>query len=150
MGMVEYIYAKALTEIILLSGDSLQEEKIDALRKIIGRANLYRKDGFLEDIICGFVQKKADMILHATRKGELNEITKPAKPYYDGNEIRSSSQYDTEEEEMILWSITSFAGPLVLAGNERYKKLFCKLLPEQAKQIFLEEFTERKKEKDVA
>ena len=148
--MVEYIYAKALTEIIFLVDDSLQEERIDALRKIIGRANLYRRDGFMEDIVCGFVQKKADMILHATGKGELNEIIKPAKPYYDGNEIRNSSRYDTEEEEMILWSITSFAGPLVSAGNDRYKKLFCKLLPEQAKQIFPEEFTERRKEKDVA
>lgn len=65
--MVEHEYAKALTELVLRTDDPLQEEKIDALRKIIGRANAYRKEGFLEEII------------------------KSAKPYYDGNELDGSN-----------------------------------------------------------
>ena len=102
----------------------------------MGRAYAYKKEGFLEEIICKFVQKKADMILRATKKGELNEIIQMPKPYYDGNKIVSPSKYDTKEEELILWSSTSLKGPLVSAGYERYKELFCKLLPEQGKQVF--------------
>ena len=134
--MLEYEYAKVLTELIVSERDPLLEEKWAALRKIMGRADAYKKEGFLEEIICKFVQKKAEMILRATKKSELNEIIQMPKPYYDGNKIVSPSKYDTKEEELILWSSTSLKGPLVSAGYERYKELFCKLLPEQGKQVF--------------
>ena len=134
--MLEYEYAKVLTELIVSERDPLLEEKWAALRKIMGRAYAYKKEGFLEEIICKFVQKKADMILRATKKSELNEIIQMPKPHFDGNKIISPSEYDTEEEELILWSSTSLKGPLVSAGYERYKELFCKLLPEQGKQVF--------------
>ena len=53
----------------MVSGrDPLLEEKWEALRKIIGRADAYKKEGFLEEIICKFVLKKAEMILRATKK----------------------------------------------------------------------------------
>lgn len=141
--MLEYEYAKVLAELMVSERDPLLEEKWAALRKIIGRADAYQKEGFLEEIICKFVQKKAEMILRATKKGELNEIMQMPKPYYDGNKIVSPSKYDTEEEELILWSSTSLKGPLVSAGYERYKELFCKLLPEQGKQVFPENFMNR-------
>lgn len=141
--MLEYEYAKVLAELMVSERDPLLEEKWAALRKIMGRADTYKKEGFLEEIICKFVQKKVEMILRATKKGELNEIMQVPKPYYDGNKIVSPSKYDTEEEELILWSSTSLKGPLVSAGYERYKELFCKLLPEQGKQVFPENFKNR-------
>lgn len=138
--MLEYEYAKVLTELIVSERDPLLEEKWAALRKIMGRADAYKKEGLLEEIICKFVQKKAEMILRATKKSELNEIIQMPKPHFDGNKIISPSEYDTEEEELMLWSSTSLKGPLVSAGYERYKELFCKLLPEQGKQVFPENF----------
>lgn len=148
--MLEYEYAKALTELILLEEDPLLEEKFLALKAIMGRALYYQKEMFVEELICNFLQKKLKMILQASKKGELNDIVKVVKTYYSGGKFTTLSQYDTEEEELIIWSITSFKGPLIPAGYDRYKELFCKLLPEQARKIFPEKFKENDKRNEAA
>lgn len=58
--MLEYEYAKVLSELIASERAPLLEEKWAALQKIIGRANAYKKEGFLEEIICKFVQYYAE------------------------------------------------------------------------------------------
>lgn len=143
--MLEYEYAKALAELFLLEADPLLEEKLLALKEIMRRALYYQKEMFVEELICNFLQKKLKMILQASKKGELNDIVKVVKPYYSGGKITTLSRYDTEEEELILWSATSLKGPLIPAGYERYTELFCKLLPEQGRKIFLEKFKEESK-----
>ena len=47
-------------------------------------------------------------------------------------------KYDTEEEEVLLWSLTSLQAPLNDPAYKRYEELFCRLLPEKAKILFPE------------
>lgn len=91
----------------------------------------------LEEIILGFVQKKTGMLQKAKTKGELQEISKPPKPVYNGNGF-TPGKYDTEEEEMLVWSLTSLQAPLNDPAYKRYEELFCRLLPEKAKILFPE------------
>ena len=93
----------------------------------------------LEEIILGFVQKKTAMIQKAKTKGELQEISKTPKPIYNGNGF-TAGKYDTEEEEVLLWSLTSLQAPLNDPAYKRYEELFCRLLPEKAKDVFPERY----------
>lgn len=135
--MLEFEYAKALAEIVWKENDTLAEERIQALQSIFRRAWYYQERGMLEEIILGFVQKKIKMIQQAETKGELQEIGRPPKPVYNGNGF-TPGKYDTEEEEMLVWSLTCLQAPLNNQAYERYKELFCRLLPEKAKILFPE------------
>lgn len=135
--MLEFEYAKALAEIVLKENDTLEEERIKTLQSIFQRAWYYQERGMLEKIILGFVQKKTAMLQKAKTKGELQEISKPPKPVYNGNGF-TPGKYDTEEEEMLVWSLTSLQAPLNDPAYKRYEELFCRLLPEKAKILFPE------------
>lgn len=135
--MLEFEYAKALAIIVWKENDTLAEERIQALQSIFQRAWYYQERGMLEEIILGFVQKKIKMIQQAETKGELQEIGRPPKPVYNGNGF-TPGKYDTEEEELLVWSLTSLKAPLNNQAYERYKELFCRLLQEKAKILFPE------------
>ena len=135
--MLEFEYAKALAEIVLKEDDTLEEERIKTLQSIFQRAWYYQERGMLEEIILAFVQKKTGMLQKAKTKGELQEISKPPKPVYNGNGF-TPGKYDTEEEEVLLWSLTSLQAPLNDPAYKRYEELFCRLLPEKAKILFPE------------
>ena len=135
--MLEFEYAKALAEIVLKENDTLEEERIKTLQLIFQRAWRYQERGMLEEIILAFVQKKTGMLQKAKTKGELQEISKPPKPVYNGNGF-TPGKYDTEEEEMLVWSLTSLQAPLNDPAYKRYEELFCRLLPEKAKILFPE------------
>ena len=135
--MLEFEYAKALAEIVLKENDTLEEERIKTLQLIFQRAWYYQERGMLEEIILAFVQKKTGMLQKAKTKGELQEISKPPKPVYNGNGF-TPGKYDTEEEEVLLWSLTSLQAPLNDPAYKRYEELFCRLLPEKAKILFPE------------
>lgn len=135
--MLDFEYAKALVELALRDEDKLQNERMKALQSVFQRAWYYQGRGMLERIIAGFVQKKIAMIKQAESKGELQAIGKPPKPIYNGNGF-TPGKYDTEEEEMLVWSLTSLQAPLNNQAYERYKELFRHLLPEQAKMLFPE------------
>ena len=47
------------------------------------------------------------MIMQAKTKGEITEILKLSKPHFDGNKFVYTSPYAVEEEELLLWSLTS-------------------------------------------
>ena len=143
--MLEFEYAKALAEIVLKENDSLEEERIKTLQLIFQRAWYYQERGMLEEIILAFVQKKTGMLQKAKTKGELQEISKPPKPVYNGNGF-TPGKYDTEEEEMLVWSLTSLQAPLNDPAYKRYEELFCRLLPEKAKDVFPEMY-EKNQEK---
>ena len=139
--MLEFEYAKARKEFELKENDVLTEERIQTLQKIFYRAWRYQERGMLEEIILAFVQKKTGMLQKAKTKGELQEISKPPKPVYNGNGF-TPGKYDTEEEEMLVWSLTSLQAPLNDPAYKRYEELFCRLLPEKAK-ILLPEMNDK-------
>ena len=81
--------------------------------------------------------EKDSELQNARTKGELQEISKPPKPVYNGN-VFTTGKYDTEEEELLVWSLTCLQAPLNNQAYERYKELFCRLLQEKAKILFPE------------
>ena len=127
------------------NGRKLKEKKMTGLRRsgykhsrqFFQRAWRYQERGMMEEIILGFVQKKTAMLQNARTKGELQEISKPPKPVYNGN-VFTTGKYDTEEEEILVWSLTCLQAPLNNQAYERYKELFCRLLQEKAKILFPE------------
>ena len=61
---------------------------------------------------------------------------KHSRQFFSGpGVIRSGG---TEEEELLVWSLTCLQAPLNNQAYERYKELFCRLLPEKAKILFPE------------
>ena len=140
--MMEFEYAKTLAEIVMKKDDTLAEERIKTLQAILQRVWYYQERGMLDEIILAFFQKKIEMIQNAKTKGELQEISKPPKPVYNGNGF-TPGNYDTEEEEMLIWSLTSLQAPLNHQAYDRYKELFCRLLPEKSSLLFPEK-NERK------
>ena len=121
-------HANALAQMIVSEKDKLFDERVEALVKLYRRAEFYLKQGFLESIVCEFHRKKVEMIMQAETKGEITEILKLSKPHFDGKKF-------VEEEELLLWSLTSLQGPLRDEGYRRYRELFEKCLPEMAEKI---------------
>ncbi len=101
-------HANALAQMIVSEKDKLFDERVEALVK------LYRR---------------------AETKGEITEILKLSKPHFDGKKFVYTSPYAVEEEELLLWSLTSLQGPLRDEGYRRYRELFEKCLPEMAEKI---------------
>ena len=66
-----------------------------------------------------------------------HQSTGICRPVYNGNGF-TPGKYDTEEEELLVWSLTCLQAPLNNQAYERYKELFCRLLPEKAKILFPE------------
>lgn len=128
-------HANALAKLVVNEPDKLFDERTEAIVKLYGRAEFYLEQGFLEQLVSEFYRKKAEMIFKAKTKGEIVEILKLSKPHFDGNTFVYSSPYAVEEEELILWSMTSLQGPLKDIAFRRYRKLFQKCLPELAEKI---------------
>lgn len=135
--MLEAEYEKEREKIEGKEDDRLKNERIQTLQIIFQRAWRYQEQGMLEELVLGFVRKKTRMIEKAKTKGELQEISKPPKPVSNGNGF-TPGKYDTEEEELLVWSLTCLKAPLNNQAYERYKELFCRLLPEKAKILFPE------------
>ena len=122
-------HANALAQMIVSEKDKLFDERVEALVKLYRRAEFYLKQGFLESIVCEFHRKKVEMIMQAETKGEITEILKLSKPHFDGKKFVYTSPYAVEEEELLLWSLTSLQDPLRDEGYRRYRELFEKCLP---------------------
>lgn len=105
-------HANAMAQMIVSEKDKLFDERVEALVKLYRRAEFYLKQGFLESIVCEFHRKKVEMIMQAETKGEITEILKLSKPHFDGKKFVYTSPYAVEEEELLLWSLTSLQGPL--------------------------------------
>lgn len=75
----------------------------------------------MEGISKVFTQKDAELFLKPSiPQVQYGDITTPNRPFY------------SEAEELMLWSETSYRGPLVPAGNKRYQELFQKIMPKEA------------------
>lgn len=134
-----YEYANAAALILTLEDGKLIDEKFETLQEIIRRANFYKKEKLSDEVICKFVRKKSEMIAKAKGKGELNQIKKMPKPYFDGKKIVPRSCYDTDEEELLLWSLIMEIAPISREGMERCLEVFKNVLPEKAALAFPEE-----------
>jgi hypothetical protein len=120
-----------------LGESKLLPERMSALIRLSGQIRRYL-DEFnntpLALIIC---KKKIDFILQAKSNAELNEILAAPKVRYNFEEVVPIGKFHIEEEELLIWSLTSLwsGGPLNEAGFKRYTKLFAQIFPDVAKEI---------------
>lgn len=134
-----YEYANAMALVLTLEDRRLIEEKFETLQEIIRRANFYAKEKLSNEVICKFVRKKSEMIANAKGKDELNQIRKMPRPYFNGEKVIPRSRYDSDEEELLLWSLITEIAPISHEGMERCLELFRNVLPEKSTLLFPEE-----------
>lgn len=115
--------------------EKLRSRRFDALRKMRGITAQYEEEGFLPELVETVFCKKADFIMRAKTKAELEEIIKPSTPRYSGGIFYPGNPYHVEEEELILWSKTSLKAPLISHGYKRYQELFEKYVGSRVKDI---------------
>lgn len=84
--MIDLEYSRYITE--LLVDDTLTEElrsrRFDTIRRMRGIAARYGEEGFLPELVETVFCKKADFIMKAKTKAELEAIVKPSIPRYCG------------------------------------------------------------------
>ena len=134
---VEYLQAKALAEIMLDTEikESMLTRKFEAINKACARARCFLKENLNEQIINVMTEKKLDFITKANTLQELTEIEKVSEPHFDGEKLVPRNRFHIEEEELLMFSLTSLKAPLQHYAYERYLFLFKKLLPEWADKI---------------
>ena len=133
--MIDLEYSRYMTELLMDNelNEKLRSRRFDALRKMRGLTAQYEEEGFLPELVETVFCKKADFIMKAKTKTELEEIAKPSTPRYSGGAFYPGSPYHVEEEELILWSKTSLKAPLISQGYKRYQELFEKYVKEEAR-----------------
>ena len=109
--------------------------QVSAIVQIRSRLDNYSERGIVPFLINEIAKKKGEMVINATTKSELAKILALKCPHYNGNTF-VPDKYIIPEEEIIMWSETSFIAPLNDAAQKRYQELFSKLFPKQAKDIF--------------
>lgn len=128
--ILEYEYARLMTEAILEPDDRIRDLRTQGTKRIFEIVHGYQKQRFNKDLLLQVLRKKGNMILNASTSKEVEEIIKPSQPRYVGGKIVPKTEYYVEEEELILWSMTSLYGKLIPEGNERYMELFQSIHPE--------------------
>lgn len=121
-----YTYAMAIATLLLSSkgeNEKLAYEKFEALRKTASLLESYASRSFDERLLDVIMEKKAKMILEATKVSDIREIATPKAPEFLGDGW-SVSRFSVPEEEMIWWSMTSLKGPLNEPANKRFMELF--------------------------
>jgi len=120
-----------------LKSDKLSIERMAAIIQLGTICRGYQKEFNNNPLISVICHKKIEFILQAKTKTDLSKILSPPKVRYDFSEVLPVGSYHIEEEELLIWSLTSLwcGGPLNQEGFKRYMKLFNKYYPEMAKEI---------------
>ena len=110
--------------------EKVQTLQFSALRQLQARLHYYDKRGYSDKLINAIAEKKAEMIMRATTKTEMDKVLHAPSPHYTGGGF-VTDQYCVPEEELIGWSETSLRGPLISVGLKRYMELFKMIFPEK-------------------
>ena len=135
--MIDLEYSRYITELLMDNelNEKLRSRRFDALRKMRGITAQYEEEKFLPELVETVFCKKADFIMRAKTKAELEEIIKPSSPRHSGGIFYPGNPYHVEEEELILWSKTSLKAPLISQGYKRYQELFEKYVGNRTKDV---------------
>jgi len=137
--MLDIEYAMALAKVICDDmPDKVRALRFDGVRRLMGIANGYAREGMIEKPIVEMWNHKIPFVMGATSKVVMEEILKPSKPRYNGGGFVPGSPYHSEAEELMLWSLTSLwgGGPLISDGQKRYEELFKKYFPVEAADVW--------------
>lgn len=104
--------------------------RLSALLRLANRLEAYSKRGYMDSIVNAIANKKCQMILKATTKGEIEKILNPKCAHYDGVRFYTDD-YHVPEEELIGWCETSLRAPLNSVGFARYMEVFKSVFPEK-------------------
>lgn len=118
-----------------IENDKLTAERMAALIQLAGQVRWYLKEFNGSPLALAMCEKKIDFIIQAKTKTDLKEILLPAKVRYDFNEVVPVGKWHVEQEEIMIWSLTSFHAPLVDVAFKRYMKLMKKYFPEFTKDL---------------
>jgi len=120
-----------------LEFDKLSIERMGSIIQLGAICKGYQKEFNCNPLIPVICHKKIEFILQAKTKTDLIEILSPPKVRYNFSEVVAIGNYHVEEEELLIWSLTSLwcGGPLNQEGFNRYMKLFNKFYPEMATEI---------------
>ena len=136
--MLDFEYAMALAKVICDDmPDKIRVLRFEGVRRLMGIANGYSREGMIEKPIIEMWNHKISFVMSATSKVVMEDILKPSKPRYNGGGFVPDSPYHSEAEELMLWSLASLraGGPLNSAGMDRYMALFTKFFPDEAADI---------------
>ncbi len=127
--IAEIITAEKLT-------DAQRTLQFDAIMRLQGILNHYKKLGYRADLISKIAEKKGAMIRTVTTKSEMLKVLKPDCPRYDGNKF-VVGKYNVPEEELICWSEVSLkcGRPLMDIACNRYLEIFKQVYPEYASEV---------------
>lgn len=124
--MIDYEYAKCMAD--LLIDENLTEElfclRMQAMQRLRSLTAQYEKEGFLPVLVEHVFCKKAAFLMAATSKTQIKEILKPSTPHYTGDKFYPGGPYHVEEEELLIWSMTSMLSPIIPAAQKRFEELF--------------------------
>lgn len=107
--------------------DRMYSQKLAAVQRAIALSDQYRRNGFHDALIDRIFDQRINMIRKATTAVQLEMISKPKPPYYNGVRFQPANEFSIPEEELLLWSMTSLKGPLIREGYERFEELFRKV-----------------------
>lgn len=135
--MIDLEYSCYITELLMddTLTEGLRSRRFDAIRKIRGIVARYEEENFLPELVKTVFCKKADFLMKAKTKAEIEEILKPSTPRYSGGIFYPGNLYHVEEEELILWAKTSLKAPLIPEAQKRYQELFEKYVGNGTKDV---------------
>ena len=128
-----YTYAMAIATLLLGSkgeNEKLAYEKFEALRKTASLLESYASRSFDERLLDVIMEKKAKMILEATKVSDVREIATPKAPEFLGDgwsvsrfSVPSSSSVSTFSRALVLASCSTRNSPSVLVETTPMESL---------------------------
>ena len=108
----------------------------DGLCKLHGQLRRYEKRNSESTLLSSLAAKKAEQIVQARTKKEIEQIFNPHAPYFDGVKFVPDA-YLVPEEELICWCEASLRAPLNEYGMRRYIEMFGQVFPEKSRELDL-------------
>lgn len=96
----------------------------------------YERRNYISALLSSLATKKAELIVQARTKMEMEQICNPHVPYFDGEKFISDA-YMPPEEELLCWCEASRHTPLNEIGARRYIEVFCQVFPEKSRELDL-------------
>lgn len=109
--------------------DKLRAERIDALQTLSGFLTRLKNENMRGALLAKIAHDKAELILNAQTKGEIQELLRPKPPHYNGGHF-ISNPFLTDGEELLAWLKASINVPLDSDAVLRVNSLILKLYPD--------------------
>lgn len=114
--------------------DEIRTLRWDGLCRLHGQLGRYERRNYDVNLLSSLAAKKAELIVQARTKKEMEQICTPHAPHFDGAKF-IPGVYLVPEEELICWCETSLQAPLNEYGMRRYIEVFRQVFPEKSREL---------------